>query len=446
MNVQDILKRIKHKTPDEHQQTSGDVDTALQAQAATASRIVKAPKLPRILFALVALAVCAILPFFVNNAIGYVPLFLLLILFALALIYVRLAGNALEHNQHAAHYEWIRGEEGLATITLTNTGVLPIFRIDANFVFSDMDGQDRTSLTTRAVLAGHETRDVGIDLVFDHIGVRQVGVESLEVFDFLGLFSKVQQCDERCLIRVVPRIYDLEKIKISETPSSDAKKSAQSVLSDDVDYAYVREYELGDPMKTVHWKLSARGGGQLYTKLFEMHNNPNITVVFDFYSTEAVEERRLDMYDTMLEGGFSLLNHVRERGVDAQVMFRDRAGDIRKSVRCAPEELDLLIGDMPKLSAKGSSEDSGLMMNAAASDPNGQSDYFYFTTEMSQQTAEALMGLKRNKLGVVVVAVVPPRITDVERSRRLRQLAILDEAHVPFVWIDTGADVWKAGV
>lgn len=411
-----------------------------------AARIPAAPVAPRVAFAVVAGLICIVPPLFVSDLIGYLPLLLLLCAVGAAAAYLRLVGKSVTIEQRASHYEWMREEQGSVTVRLTNGSALPLVRVDAVFAVADSDGLDVSYLATSAVLGGHQSEEIGIDLSFDHVGIHQVGLVQVQVFDFLGLFSRTLRTTKMVTLRVVPRVYEIERMRLSENLSADAKRNAKSVLSDDVDYAYVREYEMGDPMKKVHWKLSACNGRQLFTKLFEAHNNPGITVLLDFYSTEKDPETLLTGFDVMLEGAFTLANHAQKNGVDVSLAFRDTRGEVQITHRCTPHELDLLIGDMPRLSDKPNPGDAAHMMTSLASNPNLQTDFYLFTTDFSASNVQALESLKREKRGVAAVAIMPPNLTEVERAQRLGAFKELSTHAIPCVWIDRGDEVWKVGV
>lgn len=402
--------------------------------------------LVRIFYTIVVLAACCLVPLFVNTVIGYVPLLLVVLLILLSFIYLQLLVPALHISERANHYEWMRGETGEVTITLSNSSPLLFLRLEPVCVVSDIEGQDESFIRMRTLLGAHEQRDLPIEVLFDHVGLYQMGLCRIEIFDLLGLFSKVVDYDGRCTVRVVPVVHDLESIGVHETSQAENVRNTKSVLSDDMDYAYVREYEIGDPMKKVHWKLSSRNGGeQLYTKLFETHNNPGITVFLDFYSTESDVERRLEMFDTLLEASFSVLNFAKLHSIDTQLVFRDLNGDIKTTEKNAPEELDPLIDDMPRLSDAGEERDTEMMITAQMQKPNMQPNVFFFTSEFSQANVTALTNLKRTKRTVKVFAVLPSGLPDHERNARTRPFTELASFDVKVIELQAGEDIWKAG-
>ena len=409
-------------------------------------RVKKPGRAKRIAYAAVIVLVCAILPFFANNAIGYVPLIFAVLFILTSYIYLRLTCNALKYEQRTNYFEWLRGENGMFSIDFENTSIFLLPRLELTFVVSDVLKQDYTETVVRTVLHGHEKQSLGLDLNFAHCGVYEAGLMRVEVFDLLGLFSKAVEYSGHCKIRVIPNIYPLSRIAISENTVSDDMRKTKATLSDDMDYAYVRDYAMGDPMKTVHWKLSSRFDEKMYTKLFESHNNPGIAVVYDFYCKDPDNQRLLEMYDTMLETSFSLINRAWHQGIETQLVFTDVNGMMRLTNKSRPEDLDPLIDDMQRLSGQVDPDETALMLDNFSKSTEAQSNIFLFTAEASQAVNDRLIRLKQRKKSVKVFAIIPKGMSDSERVARTRLFSVLESAQIPVVFMQEGEEIWKAGL
>ena len=80
------------------------------------------------------------------------------------------------------------------------------------------------------------------------------------------------------------------------------------------DYVGVREYELGDSTKQIHWKLSAHSINYM-TKLSESSKQSDFAVVLDTAANEADREELMTIYDTLVETVFSVLEELSHREV-----------------------------------------------------------------------------------------------------------------------------------
>lgn len=390
------------------------------------------------------LAVCAIFPLFVNDAIGYVPLLMCVFVMALSYAYLRVCVRFIDCAQKVRYRECMRGEADTLTITLNNASPLVVFRVEAVFVIEDADGAEPKLVRSSTALAGKGEHSFFLDVGFSHVGTYAVGLRSVEVFDLLGLFSRVISVDERCVVRVLPRIWRIDRLNGSELTTTENVRSVRTTLSDDMDYAAVREYQLGDPMKTVHWKMSARGQDHLFTKLFESHTNPGTTVLLDFYSEEPDPQRRACMYDALLEASFSILDFARFAGIQTTLVFRDKRGVVRSTSENDPERLDALLDEMPRLSADVPRTAAADMLEGEVRNPDAQANFVFLTAELTRENVEAVIAHKGFRRGVRVMCVLPPKISSDERKRRLAASEQLRAANVSFSAIEEGQDIAKA--
>ncbi len=408
-----------------------------------------APRVRRVVYAAALVAVCAVFPVFTGDAVGYVPLGMCVFALLLAYAYLRVAAPRVGCGQQVRARTCVRGEAGDVAVTLRNASPLPLPRVEPTFTVAydspeDGGAGDVQTVRARTALAGRSECPFALDTAFDHVGTYRVGVESVEVFDLFGLFSRTLRVGSTGTVRVVPRVHRIDALAGSELTTTEAVRSVRTVLSDDMDYAFVREYQLGDPMKTVHWKMSARGDERLYTKLFESHTNPGTTVLLDLYSTEADAERRACVYDTMLEAAFSVLDYARRSGIETDLVFRDRSGAVRTVRDNDLGRLNALIDEIPRPSAAPGPRAAADMLDGAARDPDAQANFVLITGELVDETVEAAVRLRHLRRAVRVVLALPPNLPGNERKARLRPAERLRSAAVPWAAIERGADIARA--
>lgn len=413
-----------------------------RSQPAVSRRSRRAPWGRRAAAAVVLVLICAAFPLFVNDAIGYVPLGMCLAMIGLSALYLAAAARSLDCSQATRYQECVRGEANDLAVTVTNRSALVLPRVEPTFVVA-LEGEEPQRVRSRAALAPHEEHRFALDMGFEHVGTYEVGLESVELFDLLGLFSRVITVDAQCTVRVVPRIHPLSQMVGSELSTTDVARSISTVASDDRDYAAVRDYQLGDPMKTVHWKMSARGDERLYTKLFESHTNPSTTVLLDFRSTEPDAEVRAGLYDTLLEGAFSLMDCARRSNIDATLVFCDQASVPYVARDCSTEDLDVLIDRMPRLGDGVDPQLAPELLDRVARDPDAEANLVFFTAELGPETVEALVRQRRDHRSVRVVLAVPANERARERAQRLAGIDRLVAARIPVTVIEQGSDMAK---
>jgi uncharacterized protein (DUF58 family) len=124
-------------------------------------------------------------------------------------------------------------------------------------------------------------------------GVVDVGPALIVKGDLLGLMRReIAQTDVQRLW-VHPRVAALQPLPVGfakdlEGPTSDASPAG------DVAFHALREYELGDDHRHIHWMSSARTG-QLMVRHYVDNRRPNITVVVDTEIDSYRSERQFDL-------------------------------------------------------------------------------------------------------------------------------------------------------
>jgi uncharacterized protein (DUF58 family) len=124
-------------------------------------------------------------------------------------------------------------------------------------------------------------------------GIVEVGPALIVKGDLLGLMRReVAQTDVQRLW-VHPRVAALQALPVGfakdlEGPTSDASPAG------DVAFHALREYELGDDHRHIHWMSSARTG-QLMVRHYVDNRRPNITVVVDTEIDSYRAERQFDL-------------------------------------------------------------------------------------------------------------------------------------------------------
>ncbi len=182
--------------------------------------------------------------------------------------------------------ELCRGEDIEVALTIKGVALLPVIV----FLRLTPVGAKRSNKKARRRYAFslapslHMRREYGFTLTCMYKGFFQAGVNKLRIRDIFGFFSlpliRSFKSPLRFPVTVFPAIH-----KINNENERDAAlggyaltqiKSAErgELLGD------TREYLYGDSLKRIHWKQSVRTG-KLYTRQFEVQENPMVLIVLD---------------------------------------------------------------------------------------------------------------------------------------------------------------------
>ncbi len=334
-----------------------------------------------------------------------------------------------------------RGSSIDFVIEMSNSSPLVFPRVELFVYISDLFDNDEVVIPSSLTLMPYEKRDFRFDAVFDHIGTYSAGIRKVVISDLLGLFTHAIQNDSRHPVEVLPRVFDVENLAISEENSKDSLVSLRSVASDDMDYSGVREYVWGDSMKSVHWKLSSRmPNGDYLTRLFESYSNPGIDILIDTSSPDYGSEGLMSVFDGVVESALSLNKFAIRRGVEAGITFIDRDGE-RKTLKIeGSKEFNSLITQLPKI--KVTSEEAFLdLLRREAGRRDGNENIALCTANITVKVVDAMLELRANRRTPFLFAVVPPQLEDTDVKDMSTLLRRLDVAKISHFIIHTAQEL-----
>lgn len=364
------------------------------------------------------------------SPVGWVPFLMFALLVICARAYLQLLAPSLSFEESADSASCVRDSQVPFRVLFSNRGPLFFLNVKVVFTIKDLFGQPYNTVETTLSLGPRESYEMGFDMRFTHVGRYTAGIERVVVSDFMGLFSKVIVNRTPKTVCVNPKIHTIAQMELSEEALEDSDKASKSVLADSMDYAYVREYVQGDPLKTIHWKLSARTGEYL-TRLFEVYTNPGVAVFMDLYAPVDSAEDLMSVYDAVIEAGFSVARYAWEEGMDMAVHYVNRAGEAVKLAGCSADDVAHFVEDAPAVSCDPAV--SGVcaeLVRRQCSRRYGQNNVVLCSSNFSAQTVEAVLSARSNGRTPLVVAVVPASIVDRDREDYCRPLRQLEAAGV----------------
>jgi uncharacterized protein (DUF58 family) len=181
------------------------------------------------------------------------------------------------------------GESTDVTVTVTNTGALPVAWVLVEDLVPDFAVKSRTPrLTVKGkrvhvvTLRGKQTKTIKYKVTYVARGYYPLGPTLLETGDVFGLHRRHRVIGKPVYVMVYPKVVPLPKYDFaSERPIGEVR--LQNRLHEDpTRTAGVRQYVLGDPLQRVHWKVTARTG-QLHCRVYEPTTLAGATVMVDFH-------------------------------------------------------------------------------------------------------------------------------------------------------------------
>lgn len=229
---------------------------------------------------------------------------LILLIAAGAFVSVLLASATLEVDGTLSETTIRRGDDLVLTLRIRHRGILPIAPILLEL--SDPAGSSGGH-EIRLKNQPHRTQSLRLPLHTSHVGVFSVGLHAVVVEDLLRLVRKRVALDQTSYeLVVLPQTFDVQPLKLAPgDPGSEIMARATEDLNAPSD---TRNYQPGDAMKKIHWKLSLRKG-ELMVRKFDEPILQDVLVLMDCSRPPSWghPQAEADIRDALLETAASVI-------------------------------------------------------------------------------------------------------------------------------------------
>lgn len=387
---------------------------------------------------LALLALSAVPAVYLNSLFGYLAFLTLGFAGLLSLGYAALLRRALVLEGLDTAAACLRGESAELRLGVRSRAPLLCPRVEAVFSLTDPLGEAGERTAVSFPLAPREGRTFPLTVRFDHVGVCRAGVEELRVFGLFGLFSLPLRGEASCRVEVAPRVHPLGGLPLSDAARTERQRAQVRTSAESLDYAGVREYAFGDPIKTIHWKLSAHAAGYL-TKQMESYGSSGVSVLLDMESPPYPAGTLLEVCDCLTEAAVSLCAAAREAGMEYELLAYDRRGE---AVRWTPGDLTSFsetVGQLPPISTAGG-PGAPELLRAEGRSLYGQANLAVCTARLTEELVQVLLELRGRGRFPLLFFVLPGALDEEARRAALRPRSLLEAAGIPcYVLPDAGA-------
>ena len=182
---------------------------------------------------------------------------------------------------------------------------------------------------------------------FPHIGRYRVVVSKIKFCGFIDLLHLKKNTKWNEEVFVTPKLYTIQNYQVNTTNPVFTVNYNVPYKVKGGEFNDVREYIPGDPIKNIHWKLSAHSN-EMFTRIINADAVSGITVFIDFsYSEDMDYDRKLNVYDCMAEAAYAcgLYSMDNDYGISYIYSMHDSPTYFSAST---PEELGDFIYSIPK--------------------------------------------------------------------------------------------------
>lgn len=230
-----------------------------------------------------------------------------------SLIYIIIATKVIKVKITRLNKNFITGEKIEANISLENKNFIPINYIEVKY-YGDINCNSENQADILN-LKGREVKNIKLNNSFHIRGVYNIANISLIIKDIFNIFYLKKSLNDKINVKVYPKV-----LQVNDFYNS----SQNQLLGENLLYSVenntftkdIRKYQIGDNLKRIHWKVSAKYG-ELYTKNYEIYSNEVYTIFLDMNEEIYQEEDGDIIEESAIEFVISLCKYISDKNLSA---------------------------------------------------------------------------------------------------------------------------------
>lgn len=379
---------------------------------------------------------------YTNSIYGYLPILVLSVSIIVSFTVLLLMKRGITIDSSSSNREILRGLNVPMSISVTNQTWFICPRAQAKIFINNLFGHVDTEEVITFTLSAKNQASFDFDLDMNHIGMYEVGIHNMLIYDFFGIFKMKVPIKEVMKVCVMPRIRSMDELEESTRAFVESSKETRMTVTNGMDYVGVREYELGDPMKQIHWKLSAHTLGYM-TKLQESNRELEFSVILDFVSIEEKnQEIMMNINDALIETSFSILDYLSKKYTSYYLVYYSRNKTIKKVSPKGRENDREYIQDFITITSKSQVDyPDGYVLLEQEAIQGQSSNIILCTSYVTEKLVNEMIQLNQQSRSVQLFYIIPVEYNYKKIRQLERMLYPLDEANIEYYFIPAGGEL-----
>jgi hypothetical protein len=278
----------------------------------------KKMKINRLIF-IGALIGSSVFASFYGGNISYALFYLTLLIPVMSFLYTLYVYFRFKIYQTMDAYLVVKGDWTTYSFVVANEDYITFRNIKVNFL-SDKSTIETANKIAEYSLLPSESERLETRIKCNYRGEYHVGVDSIEVTDFLYLFNITYPIATKLKAVVLPRVVPLERLGIAP-PQNDVKNPTRfsNSAEEELD-TEVRKYFPVTVGREIHWKATARLH-QLITRKIPAYSEGGDCTVHDLMKIKDDELKVVIAEDKIVESVLAIANFYAQRGTPSQIIY-----------------------------------------------------------------------------------------------------------------------------
>ncbi len=200
---------------------------------------------------------------------------------------------------------------------LTNMSLVPAAFILMTFVVSKRLGEMEFP-SESAYFGPYQMITIRKKVTLKNRGFFTIGKLIVDIRDPLGLFIREVVFDRAIDLTVYPKVHDISRFELPAREFFGRISVETKTHEDFTSLKTIREYQRGDSMKKIHWKLSSKLEHP-YVKEFDLSADTKVYLMMDGYK-KTIQPENLDLQDGLVEITISLVHYFLQHDVSVALV------------------------------------------------------------------------------------------------------------------------------
>lgn len=213
----------------------------------------------------------------------------------------------------------IKGDWNNYSFIIGNEDFIAFRNVKVNFLY-DKSTIEKTDETMEYSLLPGENERLDTKIRCNYRGEYFIGVDSIEVTDFLYLFKITYPISSKLKVIVLPRIVKVDQLGIAPNyidPKNPVNYS--NAIEEELD-TEIRRYNPGDNKKRIHWKASAKAN-ELLSRKYYLKPKTEAVLFMDLMKVTADELRVVITEDKIIESILAIANYYLAKNIPSHIIY-----------------------------------------------------------------------------------------------------------------------------
>ena len=245
-----------------------------------------------------------------------------------------------------------KGSKLPVKVTVTKTGIFPLAIVEIVPYATEIFGQNIKK--RKLTMLNENRRSFTIELDALVGGNGEVGIKEMYSCGFMGFFKLPLKTPlpQPVSIGVIPPVPEIKASSqlfrsiadVVLTSDEEEENDTAMLFSANTSPGYEhREYELGDPLKHINWKLSSKKG-RMMVRLDEAVASVQPVVVLDLYRRGGIPAEQVILgEEKLIRSVFGLLSLLVKQGIACNFIYRTSSGETVSESVDNPDYPDQLL-------------------------------------------------------------------------------------------------------